>query len=588
MDKKTNIYEAIINLPDELITPEIFQAGIKEANIKLLNALPERYMTEENINYILDHAKERYCYNNTFDLSSIPEKARTQKVCDIAVGKSLENYFKVPEDKRSVYMLEQIMQSAHKNLHYFPLVPAKNWNAEIVLSGVKSIYSSGEESSSRQGRYFSSVTNSKEKQMKFIQILLFYVPEEIKDKTFWFSLFDTKMSVSDIDFLIPPKYKKNDYYVEIGKKDILAVPPAKLNYEIITQAMLSGKNSMHQFFDEKNAVSEIMFQVMDDAMADIIILKEPGKMGSLPQKFWKKPRLLKAIDAVTDSHRVNAVYRKFDITRFDQDICRAIVKKQEYECPQFEPHIWTPDFIDFCMTHCQSYYWFCRMPVELQTQEMVNVILEHSFYNLMYTRPDLITYDIAVKAYAEVEWNGTHKYENYIPKHYFDDFSFETGLPKEFFSGKRTYTEVREEHKNYTYCEIGDCFIGYFVDKDGREEYKRLIMTRRTPMSLKPSVVFSRTISTFHKTWFEKLIADSDPQFKKPEPGKGLKSKQINAYLDVSHTSTVDNTKIYAHSLMGVNVLFSAEDESEYYETDSLDAMKKKLKKNEVEYEIAS
>lgn len=163
-----DIYEAIKKLPKELVTPEIYRAAIKEANIALLNILPKEYMTDDNINHVLDNAKG-YSFNS-FNLSSIPEIARTQKVCDMSVGKSLENYFKVPEDKRSVYMLEQIVSGAHKHLHYLPLVPAKNWNAKIALDGVKSIYSSGGSPSSSYGygrRYsYSSGSSSPDKKKK--------------------------------------------------------------------------------------------------------------------------------------------------------------------------------------------------------------------------------------------------------------------------------------------------------------------------------------------------------------------------------------------------------------------------------------
>ena len=88
MNKKhIDIYDAINSLPDELITPEIYKAGIKEGNIKLLDLLPEEYLTEDNINAILDSENNKYSWH-TFSLSAIPEKARTQKVCEIAVEKS--------------------------------------------------------------------------------------------------------------------------------------------------------------------------------------------------------------------------------------------------------------------------------------------------------------------------------------------------------------------------------------------------------------------------------------------------------------------------------------------------------------------
>jgi len=592
MSKNIDIYEAIKQLPDELVTLEIWQAAIKEANIKLLNILPKEYMTDDNINHILDNATG-YSFSS-FKLSSIPEMARTQKVCDASVGKSLDNYFLVPEEKRSPYMLSKIMDSAEKYLHYLPHVPEKNWDAKLALSGVKSIYSSGNSSSSSYGygrrhSYSSSSTSSDKKiEMKLIQILLAYVPDAIKDKEFYFSMFKTGIEVKHIAFLIPEKYKKKDYYVEVGKKDVLFVPKEKLNYEVLKAALVSDKNRIYDFFDKEKGIKDILLEAMDDEMADIIVTAKPSYLSNLPQKFWKKNRLIKAIQSEDESNKINYIFDKFDISLFDDEICRTIVLKQHYDCPEFAQAIWTQDFISFCMEKCQKYYWFRRLPVNLQTQEIVDVVLIKNISEIRYVRQDLITYDHAVEAYKDVDtWNGNHNLEEYIPKHYFQDFTMETGLPKEFFAGRTTYSDIKEKRKNYTFCEIGECYIGLFEDKDGYDKYNRLIMTRRTPMSIKPSIVFSKAVGTFHKTWFEKLIADYDPQFVKPNPAKGLKGRQLNPYIDVKHIDIVNGIKIYAHSLMGVNILFTA-GEDNCYEHTSLETMREGLKEKTLELEIAS
>lgn len=366
------------------------------------------------------------------------------------------------------------------------------------------------------------------------------------------------------------------------------VPTDKQNFDTIKAGLSSGKNYIHLFFEEKNKLQDKLFEVMDDEMADIIVKNNPSSFAIIPKKFWKKKRLILAIQHDTDSYRDKRIYHKFDINQFDTDICKAIVLKQFSDCPTFNEAIWTQDFIDFCMESCQRYNWITSMPSHLQTQQMVDTILNSDMGKIQYVRPELISYDIAVKAYAEYEsWSKKHQYEKYIPKHYFEDFTMETGLPKDFFSGRSTYNEVRDSHKNYTFCEIGDCYIGFFEDKDGNYTYNRLIMTRRSPMSIKPSIVFSKSVSTFHKTWFEKIIADNDSLFSKPVPGKGLKGKQINPYLDVKLMETVNNIKIYAHSLMGVNVLFTADDGEYEYETPTLAKMKEKLNKEVAQFELA-
>lgn len=588
--KNTNIYEAITKLPDELITPEIYQAAIEEANINLFNILPKEYMTDDNINHIIDHAKDHWSYN-TFSLSSIPLEAQTQKVCDIAVKKKLENYFLVPVEKRSKDMLAEIVGGLARKIHYLPHVPDSCWTRKLALDGVSSLYHSGDKGRSYNvnSRFYNKKEmTDKTNEMLLIQIFLSYVPDAIKDKDFYFDLFTTSMDVQYIDFLMPEKHKKNDYYIEVAKKNILAVPTDKQNFDTIKAGLSSGKNYIHLFFEEKNKLQDKLFEVMDDEMADIIVKDNPSRFAIIPKKFWKKKRLILAIQHDTDSYRDKRIYHKFDINQFDTDICKAIVLKQFSDCPTFNEAIWTQDFIDFCMESCQRYNWITSMPSHLQTQQMVDTILNSDMGKIQYVRPELISYDIAVKAYAEYEsWSKKHQYEKYIPKHYFEDFTMETGLPKDFFSGRSTYNEVRDSHKNYTFCEIGDCYIGFFEDKDGNYTYNRLIMTRRSPMSIKPSIVFSKSVSTFHKTWFEKIIADNDSLFSKPVPGKGLKGKQINPYLDVKLMETVNNIKIYAHSLMGVNVLFTADDGEYEYETPTLAKMKEKLNKEVAQFELA-
>lgn len=75
----TKIYEAIKNLPDNLITPEIINAGIEEGHIELLNILPKQYLTRENIKKLKN--KDSYSYYS-FDLTKIPFKNVDQEICD--------------------------------------------------------------------------------------------------------------------------------------------------------------------------------------------------------------------------------------------------------------------------------------------------------------------------------------------------------------------------------------------------------------------------------------------------------------------------------------------------------------------------
>ena len=595
MNKKIDIYSAINNLPNELITPEIYEAGIKEANIKILDLLPEEYLTEDNINAILDSKENNYSWN-TFSLSAIPEKAKTQKVCNAAVEKSLDNYLTVPEKKRTNDMLLKIMGRAENHIHFLSHVPASTWDEKAVYTGILSIYNSGG-TLYNYGRSYPRSTTNKETQMKLIQILLAYVPEEIKTKSFYFGFFATSMDVKDVDFLTPNKYKKADYYLEMGKKSIGNVPVEKLTYDIIKAALLSNNNPEGSFWGgwrEETHIKEPMLKLMDDKMADIIVKRCPDNLSLLPEEFQTKNRLILALETnisnSSGSRNASRIYSSFDISKFDDDICKAVIRQEEYDCPKFAPEIWTDDFVNYCMENAKSYWWFRQMPKELQTQEIADKALDASIRNIEYIKPEFISYETAVTVfrYCNSYDRSRYEYREYTPKHYMDDFNMETGLPKEFFGGETTYFDLRNNRDNYKYCQIGECYIGLFIDKDGRNEYNRLIMTRRTPMQIKPSIVFNRTIGTFHKTWLEKLVADNDSLFAKPVPAKGLKSSQTNPYMNVQIIDSIDRIKIYGHSFLGETLLYTVTIDGYNNEYASLDEARQICKKNVEELEIAS
>jgi hypothetical protein len=571
--KQTDIYKAIKNLPDNLITTEIWEAAIEEGQIQILNVLPAKYLTEENINKVLDK-NTGYSWES-FKLSSIPEQCRTQKICDAAVGKSLENYLIVPDDKKTNDMLLEIMGSAERYIHFLPSVPEATWDENAVYKGIRSIYNSG----SSNNRYYSSASADKETQMKLIQILLAYVPEPIKTKPFYFGLFSLSMNVMDINFLVPNKFLKTDYYLEMAKKSIKYVPVEKLNYETIKAALLSENNHETDFWGGWNCnskVKEPMLELMDAEMADIVIGKWPTKLSEIPVEFQTKSRLIAALNSRKEGSRdADRIYGSFDIKTFDDDICRAIVRQEEYTCPEFAPEIWTQDFVDYCIENASSFYWFKQMPKELQTQEIVNKAMDASIRNIKYVETQFISYETAVTVFRYCNsWDkNKHEYREHTPKHYLDDFNMETGLPREFFGGETTYSKLKDGRDNYKYCQIGECYIGFFIDKDGRDEYNRLVMTRRTPMQIRPSIIFSRTIGTFHKTWLEKLVADNDPQFAKPQVEKGLKGKQVNLYMGVRFLETYEDEKIYAHSFLGETVMYTAD----YMERSTLDKIRQAI-----------
>jgi len=568
MGKSIDIYSAITNLPDSLITPQIYQAAIEEGNIKILNILPEEYLTEENISNIIQKTdKDGYSWHS-FNLSNIPLATRTPVICETAVKKDKNNYMHVPQDKRTAGMLCELMVSASNYLNFMPLVPEQTWNNDAVYECMRSIY---------YGTSSSRNSDKKEDEMRMIQAFLYYVPVRLKTAALYLGLFDSSMSIRDINFLMPDKFKDEKYYLTMARKSIGSVPLLKIDYDIMLGAIKSEKNHESDFWGnwrEKNTdIKEKMLELLDSKMADEILKRWPDKLSSLPEKYQTKKRLLLALASKKDT-KSSDIYSGFDTKKFDSDICKAIIKLGEYNTPEFAPEIWTPEFVQFCMENAKEYNWFDKMPQELQTQEIADAVIGRSIYNISHVRPDLISYDIAVKGYLETNSrNDKQELGEYVPKHYLDDFVLETGLPKEFFGGETSYSKVKDKHNKFTYFAVGECYIGYYEDKDGSYTYNRLIMTRRSPMTIKPSIVFNRTVGTFHKTWLEKMVSDNDFQFIKPEIQKGLKGQQLNLYMGVKQVDTVSDIKIYAHTFLGETICYSGS----YMHRDNLEELKADL-----------
>jgi hypothetical protein len=569
MGKSIDIYSAITNLPDSLITPQIYQAAVEEGNIKVLNVLPEEYLTEENINNIIQKTdKDGYSWHS-FNLSNIPLVARTQAICETAVKKEKDNYKHVPEDKRTTGMLCNLIVSASNYLNFMSLVPEQTWNNDAVYEGIRSIY---------YGTSSNRNSDKKEDEMRMIQAFLYHVPTHLKGMSLYLGLFDTSMNVRDIDSLTPDRFKDGSYYLAMAKRSIKSVPLNKIGYDVMLGAIKSDKNHESDFWGdwrEKNTyIKEKMIELLDSKMVDAILKRWPDKLSSLPEKYQTKKRLLLALGTEKDSRMGSNIYSGFDVKKFDTDICKAIIKLEEYNTPEFSPEIWTPEFGQYCIENAKKYRWFDKMPQELQTQEIADAVIEQSIYNISHVRPDLISYDMAVKAYLETDsWNNNRKLEEYVPKHYLDDFVLETGLPKEFFGGETSYSDVKDKHKKFTYFTVGECYIGYYEDKDGSYTYNRLIMTRRSPMTIKPAIVFNRTVGTFHKTWLEKMVSDNDSQFIKPEIQKGLKGQQLNLYMGVKQVDVVSNIKINAHTFLGETICYSGS----YMQRNNLEELKAEL-----------
>lgn len=574
------IYEAVANLPEELITPEIAAAAIEEGNIQLLDCLPHKYLTGEVVVSVIEKNSNSYSYYG-FKLSSLPEEIRTKEVCEFAVQKDISNIINVPVEFRSKTMLKAMLSRTKQNLKYLHLFAPEVWSVELAIEGVKSIYSETVSNYGRRGGYHSSSTKT---DIKPVQIFLSYVPIKIKAKEFFSKLTTTNLKQEDVVFITPDKYKAKTYYLNVAAKDFSLVPKQFYDYDVFMAAIENQKISFHEPSSysyngiqtaeqkaEKEKHQELMaaiFTVIDDAMADKIIEVVPYAFKKLPDIFQTPQRLIAAISkpnsevVVIDSDTFSHLLTK--------EVCEAYIKKNS-NLPVLPHTIWTPDFVEYCMKYGTNFRWFKQLPKELQTREIVHNVLEYSAQYVEYVRIELISLKKAYEIYRN------HNYcRQYIPAMLIKDFEDETGLNSDFVGGELSYTKFREQRKMNTYCKVGNSFLS--ISDGGYRASAVITMTRRTPQSFRPVVIFSKSIDTFHTTWLEKMIADYDASFVKPTVSKALKPYQINGYFAIKKVGFEYGIDIYANVLLGEQISFAALIGREVVRNESLDKLKEELK----------
>ncbi len=554
------IYEAIANLPVALLTSDIVEAGVEEGNIKLLDYLPLEFMTSDNIQRILQKNNDSW---SSFNLSRFPEEKRTPDVCNIAVKKNIDNLPEVPYNFRSKAMLMELMGVLKKHLHYLSLIPPGCWDREAVYKGMRNLCSSDNYYSS-YGRTMSRYNsyNSKEYEnksaMEKIQVLLTYVPRAIKNNEFYLG-FLSHLSVDIAVKLIPDCYKQGKYYELLAKLKPGLVPANKYTYEMFI-SVLGPDNDMNiHCIPKENGLYAKMLSLMDDTLADIIITKTPQYFTELPKSFQTVSRFLKVLDNYKEVNNTYGFGEKLDKSLLTKAVCRKYVKVTR-NYPEFPREIWNEAFVKYCMENDETYTWFKQMPRHLQTQQIVSTAMDLSLFNIEYAEPKFITYENACKLnqQANVD-NYMERYREYIPEVYYENFEIMTGLPRDFMGGERSFFNIKDIRSSYTYCALGQGFVGFYTNGRYKGSATYLVVTRRTPMSMKPQTVFDRAIDTYHKTWLEKMVADYDRLFVKPSICKELKKFQDCSYYDVKYQDTVDGIKIYANFFMDEPILYLAD-----------------------------
>lgn len=573
--KDRNICKAIANLPEELVTPEIATAGIEEGNIELLDHLPHKYLTGEAILSIINKNEKSYSWQ-TFSLSRIPEELRTREVCSFAVNKSINNFPYVPANNRTREMLKKMVSDTGKGIRYLHLFPEALWNTTLTYAGMNNAYACHSQSYHYRGGYHNTGKNN----IGMVQVFLTFVPETIKTRKFFEGLFaNTKLSPEHIALLTPAKYKRRSYYIRMASRGFSLIPQKQYGYDIFMAAMTeNSRTSVDDLFSEQ--IKPHLFACLDNAMADRIVTVSAEHFKKLPEEFQTSKRLERAIDSFNSHYGYNLVDSTYQHL-FTESVCQAFIRKDRHY-PEFPKQIWTPAFVEYCLQHGPSFHWFEQMPKHLQTPGIVYKALEKNAGYLAHARPELISIEQAQKLFRQSEY--THKY---IPERFYTDFVEQTGLPKEFFGGETSFHSFRESKINYTYCKLGHCYLGFY-QYGHRGSPTCLIMTRRTPHSIRPETVFDRTIGTYHSTWLEKLIADYDSCFAKPAIAKGLKEYQINGYYTVEKVETYKAHAIYVNTLLGERISYSVKINSRVNFSHQINNLKEEIDETEQQKTIIS
>lgn len=545
-----NITEAISGLPEEMITKEMVYAAANEHNPVLVHSLPPTYRTTEIYNLIFTAESHT---GNEWKLDSIPVECRTYEICLCAVKSDIDNLSYVPEIHRHSEILCEIF--SYKNiLHLLPLVPVSSWTLEYAQTLVRNMW-------------YRHIThdctyNNHSVILRNMQVALSFVPPAIRNFSFYLHLLEKEIiPVAMTHEIIPSKFKSYKYYLILAEKDFTLVPEHRFDYEVFRAALCSKSNQTYSLMKNKKLWQKLL-ECMDDTLADVIARTEPQCFENLPKSFRTAKRLKLAIENESahcyDSYLIN---EKRDRRLLTKEVCRTYI--HHASCyPKFPAKVWTPAFVDYCVKQSKSLRWLQQVPRHLITWEAsIRVFKENTAYidclPLFYITPER-----AKRCFRE---NPNNK--NDLPQRYFKDFSEYTGLPWQFFGGEVSLLQLKHQRLNYTYCRIGTTYIGFYLE-DSDKHYK-VIMTRASNRYMSAELVFEEEVSTFHKTWLEKLLSDNDPKFVKPKVDKSLSDVQAISYYGVQPMKNILGTEIFCNTFMGQLIGYCARKEGITYHTDN-------------------
>ena len=540
-----SIKVALEYLPEEFVTQKMVNEAAKCKDVEVLSYIPQRFLNTQLIEQVIANCDN--CWHS-FKLKHIPEECRTESVCAYAVKKSWRNIYAVPTHIMTREMALKVVQNCAGDLDILSAIPTHIWDNELAIEAMVSLIGNVH----RIGDYTNAIMR--------VEIVLGYLPESLKTQELFIAMLEREaLDVLCVDRTTPTKFKNKLYYQYLAKRDLSMVPHKYISYEVLYAAVFSEHNNkVHNDY-----VLGHYLHLLDDRLADQLVRKYAYVFKTLPNKFRTAKRLVLALDCSSrDSYTIINTEDSKDSRLLTVEVCKAFVRRGG-SCPTFPQKVWTRKFVEYCEENCKSYQWFEQMPTEFQTPKNTQAAFDYNSYNIRYFLKRFITPAMAKSVYRE------NYYNCWVPKHFISEFIKQTGLSEKFYGGERSLLTLKNNHEDYTYCKIGNTYIGFYYTDKYNPNTARLIMTRAESRYCKPSRVFECSVSTFHRTWLEKIVAENDPLFEKPKVDKSLRAVQALGYYGVEKIKDIKRTEIFRNTFLGETIGYCARRRDLTYHSDN-------------------
>lgn len=548
-----NIVSAIEWLPEHLFTEEIVEAAVESKDIEVLSHIPGRFLTPERIERIIAGSTDNW---HSFELRNIPEACRSEAVCDYAMRKNPKNITAVPEAMITRGMAEAVIRNGRGDFDILAFIPERLWNAQLAYSALRNYI------------YDPYYTGNRSDAIMKTELILGYVPAGVKTREFYYGMLDdTKILTTVTDAIVPSRFKTMAYYRKMAEHDLSLVPADLYSYEIFRAAVCSA--------DNKNFLSDPQFfkplsVYLDEMLADRLMQKHPYMFRDLPKRFKTPKRLIIAID---NSKLETTCYIDGETERhlLTAEVCKAYIRRNG-SCPTFPKKVWTHKFVDYCMEHGTSFCWYKQMPKEFQTSTNTQAAYDCNHYHICDFAKRFITPVMAKECYRG------KSYARAIPRHFLTEFCRQTGLPERFYGEETSMLSLKNDRIDYTYCKIGNTYLAFYLKEQCEPSSAHLMMTRADSKYCTPEKVFDVPVGTFHRTWLEKIVAENDTRFVKPNVDKSLKAVQAICYYGVEKLKDLNRTEIFRNTFMGETIGYCARRRDLTYHSDSCEALIEGLK----------